>query len=100
MKVMRKIVYWGAGLICGWCIEYRTDIDPFFLIDSFSEQKELYGKEIKKPDEIEDWTEYYIVITVRHYNEIELMLKSRGLRKNKDYIWYQDFFSCHRPSVD
>ena len=99
-RVMKKIVYWGAGKIGIWCLEQHTDISPLFLIDSFSEQKMICGKEVKHPDEIKDWTAYYIVITKKKYQEIEAVLKSKGLQKNSDYSWYQDFFSCHRPSIE
>ncbi len=97
---MKKIVFWGSGKIGVWCLGQHADIVPLFLIDSFSEQKMVCGKEVKHPDEIEDWTLYYIVITTKKYQEIETILQGKGLHKNSDYSWYQDFFSCHRPRIE
>lgn len=93
---MREIIYWGAGDIGEQCFLQHPELMPAFFIDSFSEKKELFGKEIKRPDEIRDWSKYFVIITVKKGQEIENYLR---LYKNTDYMWYGDYFSCRVPSV-
>lgn len=89
----KGIVYWGIGRICKACLEQHVDIIPEFFIDSYSDRKLFCEKQVRHPDEVADWSAYYIVITVRDSKGIETELESRGLHKGKDFLGYREFFS-------
>jgi len=52
----------------------------------------LNGKEIKHPDQIDNWNGIYIIITTYYSSEIEKQLRNLGLEKYKDFISFQELF--------
>lgn len=99
----RKIVYWGTGAMCEVYLNRYPSIRPPFLIDSYSQNKMLYGRPVKQPHEIEDWSLYYIVImarTDRITNEISNILEEKGLERGKDFCSHRDIFIRDVPAID
>ena len=86
------IVYWGAGEIGKTCIRCHPEVKPEFIIDSYSEDNQYQGISIKRPFEVEEWSEIFVVITVEKRDEIEKYLAKRGLTFGKDYIGYENLF--------
>ncbi len=98
----KKIVYWGIGFICKLCLEQYYNIQPVLFIDSRSERDFFHGKPVKRPDEIEDWSSYYIIITIKSDDALEHIrgiLKAKGLKEGRDFGSYKDVFECSVPSV-
>lgn len=97
----RKLVYWGAGDIGRLCAEQYPDVKPDFFIDSNrgTEMRTYCGVPVKTPDEIEDWGEIFVVITLTAIGEIEKILQEKKLVRNNDYARYKDFFSVYNESL-
>ena len=88
----KGIVYWGIGRICKACLEQHVDIIPEFFIDSYSDRKLFCEKQVRHPDEVEDWSAYYIIITVRDSKGIETELEAGGFIKGRIF-WDTENFS-------
>ena len=83
----RKLVYFAAGQRCNEVLKvYQLPVE--FLLDNDKEKtgKLLDNIEIKNPIEIDDWSQYFIIVTCAQSTEIEHQLNSYGLHKNEDYI--------------
>lgn len=101
-NIHKKIVYWGIGNICQYCLEEYSDITPSFFIDSNSEKKSFFGKAVKYPDEICNWLDYFIIIVIKSNKakmEIQKYLENKGLHKGEDFDTYEVFFSCANPTI-
>lgn len=96
---MKKVlVYWGVGKICEACLEQYADVIPEFFIDIYSQKKYFHKKAVKRPDEIDNWDDYYIVIVIKKSKDAEKILENKGLHKGKDYLDYRNFYSLAKPS--
>ena len=95
----KKLVYWGTGKICSMCLKHYPDIKPEFFIDSYQESDSFHNISVKNPDEIINWDELFVVITISAYEEVEKILKSKSLKKNKDYAKYKDYFSQPKETL-
>lgn len=98
----KEIVYWGIGKICKFCLEQHSDIHPVFFIDSNSKKRIYSGKPVRSPEEMTDWSLYYIIITIKSDEAIENIreiLKQKGLKEGKDFCSYKDAFQCSNPSI-
>ena len=102
LGVGKKLVYWGTGKIANVCLEQFPDVRPLFFIDSYWNTTEKFHEtSVSRPNEIKNWDELFIVIVTesRCYEEIEVILKEKGLEKERDYISCKDFFGYHRKTV-
>lgn len=88
----KEIVYWGIGNICEHCLVSHSDIEPALFIDTFSSVEEYKGKRVLSPDQITDWSKYFVVITTIHFREIENILEGKQLKKGVDFCDYKTFF--------
>lgn len=82
----KKLLVWGTGQVAKRFIAYQRRYEPDFYIDSYRKEKDFDGKQIKKPEEIDDWEKYYIIIAVANDNEIRKYLSEKNLEEEKDYI--------------
>lgn len=101
MNHKEKLAYWGAGDIGKLCVEQYPDTKPDFFIDSNrgTEMFTYCDIPVKTPDEIEDWDQIFVVITLTAISEIERILQKKNLIRNKDFARYKDFFSVHKESL-
>ena len=98
----KTIVYWGIGNICKYCLKLHPEINPSFFIDSKFGNKNIGNKVVKFPNEISDWTQYYIVITIKSSKverEIQQYLEKKGLCKNINFSTYKEFFECEDITI-
>lgn len=101
-KTDKEIVYWGIGSICKMCIEHYPENVPSFFIDSNPGKRSFVGKEVKLPNEIINWWQYYIVITIKSSRasaEVQKYLERIGLRKDEDFCTYEEVFLCSNPTI-
>ncbi|MBY0011671.1 glycosyltransferase [Paenibacillus typhae] len=91
MRYSRKLVYFGAGKIGRDVLAEYPDLPVSFFLDNDGQNsgKFLLDKEIRHPDLIENWKDYYIIITT-YSLEIEKQLRDLGLQKYKDFINFQE----------
>lgn len=103
IRDQKKLVYWGTGRICQYCLEQHQDYSPLFFIDSRPRGGMFWGKPVKSVDEIIDWSEYYIVIVISSAVEtfkIQKYLERKGMHNGKDFCTYREIFSCTQPTVE
>lgn len=94
----RKLIYWGAGEVGRKCLSRYSHVRPQFILDSNPQEIADFHIKVINPDTIEDWKEYYIVITVENKSVIKGILEKKGLQENKDYKDYEVFFEI--PASD
>lgn len=88
----RPLVVWGAGGRGEKFYKSVNGRDIQFYIDRI--KKGIFcNKEIKKPEDIEKWNEYFVVITPAKNSEIVAWMEKRGLRKNIDFCTMHDYLS-------
>lgn len=85
----RKLVMWGTGTIAKWFHEQYGNYDFDFYIDSFNHAESFLGKEIKRPQEIQNWNELFVVIGVEKDGEIREKLQGLELQEYRDFARYQ-----------
>jgi sarcosine oxidase delta subunit len=95
----KKLIYWGTGNIGSICLKLYPDIIPQFFIDSHRESDMFYNIPVKKPENISNWDNLYIVVTTTAFQEIEKILNNKNLKRNENYIGYQEFFEVERNTV-
>lgn len=92
----RKIAVWGTGNMCSFLLEKMPQKAEIF-IDSYKKQDIFRGRPVFFPDEIEDWTQYYLIIAVMDDCEIRSRLRGLGLQEKTDYLGYREFLAL--PSM-
>ncbi len=95
----RQVVYWGVGRVCQRILRRYKKIEPEFFIDKFCQEKVMCGKMIKRPSEINDWSNMYVIITCWKVEEIEGELKNYGLKEKIDFGVFYDFFTFDNLTV-
>lgn len=88
----KEIVFWGTGNVCRQCLSEHPEVMPSFFIDSFSNQRYINGRKVKHPEEIVDWTNYFVVITIVEFESIEEILEEKKLKRNINFCDYKTFF--------
>ena len=99
-SIDRPVVYWGIGEICKNCLRHHPEVNPLFFIDSFSSLSEMDGKKVVKPDDINEWKKYYIVIAVDESVSIKKYLMEIGLEDGEDFSCYRPFFGLEYANPD
>ena len=92
----KKIIYWGIGKICQYCLECHPEVTPVFFVDSYLNCKVFKGKIVRHPEEIDCWTEYYVIVTIKANDakvKIQKFLEEKGLHKGSDFCTYKEYFS-------
>lgn len=98
----RKIVYWGAGFIGKCCLEYHPELNVAFFVDSNNGKSVIHGKEIKQPEQIKNWKNYFVIITVKNIEAVEQIsdyLMKMELIPDEDFCTYEKYFQCTQPLV-
>ena len=88
----RKLAFWGIGSICNQFIENNPHLIPNIFIDSNAYGQVFKGKHVIRPDEIDNFSLYKIIVTVNRPETIFDYLKEKGLRKNRDFYDYREYF--------
>ncbi|RRF94643.1 MAG: hypothetical protein DUD27_09235, partial [Lachnospiraceae bacterium] len=89
----KPILIWGAGRKGEAFIRWNKWFDVEKVIDSNPKEEKLFGYQIVKPNDIIDWKDYFIIVTVVKNDDIINFLESKGLVYNKDYCKFYDFMS-------
>lgn len=87
----RKLCLWGAGRMCKDILrKYSLPVD--YVIDNNKCQEDIEGIKVISPDEVEEWKDYFIIISCCYECEISKQLNRYGLKKNQDFVWAKDYF--------
>lgn len=92
LKGNRKLAYFGAGINC--CnLLHKYDLPVNVIIDNAEEKCgiELAGRRVICADKIQNWKDYFIIVTVQFPELIEEQLVSYGLVKGTDFILAVEF---------
>lgn len=85
----KEIIIWGTGRVAE---KYFSNfgVDIAFYVDS-DERKDIFNKKaVKRPEEIEDWTQYFVIIAVRECAEIEEYLMEHHMERNINFTKYDN----------
>ena len=89
----KKIVVWGTGGICSHILnkELQTRVEFFIDNDKKKASKEINGKKVVHPLQVESWEDYYIIIAIDNYTSVKNQLINLGMQEGKDFVWYRDW---------
>lgn len=82
----KEIVIWGTGNDSDFFSERFTKFQPKFYIDTYKGGIRFRNREVKFPDDMEDWTAFFVIVAVSRDQEIKQYLNNLGLTEGKDYI--------------
>lgn len=92
LRKNRKLAFWGFGDNGKQLLEYTLLSDIIIDNDPDKYHRTYMGISIIPSDEINNWKEYFIVVTPTSSRIIEDFLLQKGLQKGEDYILLNDFF--------
>ena len=89
----RKTVLFGAGQICRDILR-QHNLSVSCIVDNNASicGKQIKGIPVVHPNDIDNWKESFVMITCRESAEIEIQLRSYGLRKYEDYMLATEVF--------
>lgn len=92
--VKRKVVLWGTGRKCMKYITRASDFPIAFCIDNDETKRNtrIEGVLVKHASDVDDWKQYFIIITPVKGGEIRKQLESYGLKYAEDFAWGTDVF--------
>lgn len=94
----RKLAFWGIGAELRYFQE-NVVLENDINIDGNIDKRDMLidGKRIVYSGDIQDWENYFIVVTtMKYYPEISEMLQEKGLQEEKDYIYYRKLLPTER----
>ena len=98
VKGNRKLAYFGAGAKCQDMLKMMLELRADAIIDN-SREKEgtfkaagLYKVQVVHTSSIDDWSQYFVVVTCMNTDTIEQQLIGLGLQKGRDFVLAKDWF--------
>ncbi len=98
----RQIAFWGSGEELNYFQE-NVSLNNDLYIDSNRNKcgKFINGKKVVHPDDIQNWKEYFVVITtLKYYPEISMILHDKCLYENSDYVFYRKLLPKERKLAE
>lgn len=91
-KINMKKVVWGTGWVAAKYVGTLKNDDISFFIDSDEKKRGtvFLGRNVRLPDEIECWEELNIYIQHNFYEEIAVLLRTKGLVEGKHFREYEE----------
>lgn len=93
----RKIAVWGTGNRCKFLLSHNLPWEPDLFIDSYKKQDTFMNVPVAAPENIMDWSLYFVIIAIEKDQEIRDRLSGCGLKEKEDYMGFQQFLEL--PSV-
>lgn len=91
----KKCFCLGTGGYCQYFLQ-ETDLYPDAFLDNHAKDRDkLYDLPILHPSQIEDWSNSFVIITVKKSEVIAAMeqqLQGYGLKKDEDYLVGPEYF--------
>lgn len=85
----KKILIWGTGKMCCLLLEHEFPWSVEAFIDTYKKQEIFMERPVFLPEEIVDWSPYYVIIAVDQDQEIIDQLLGYGMEENRDFIGYR-----------
>lgn len=82
----KPYLVWGTGLRAKKFVDLNKNYDIQFFVDTYNEDKIFEGRDIKKPVEIKNWNDYFVIIGVMDDLDIRKYLDDKGMHEKTDYI--------------
>ena len=89
----KRNIVWGTGSRAYKFFEWNNSYEIDFCIDSYNNRNTFFGKKVVKPNQIRNWEDYFIIISVSDDSDIKLFLLEKGLVENRDFCNMQDIIS-------
>lgn len=89
----RSVILFGAGNQCRQLVE-DINLFPQIIVDNDLNKsgEEIKGIKIVHAEAIDDWSEYFVIVTCTVTDEIEQQLEHIGLKREEDYILAKDYY--------
>lgn len=87
----RKLAFWGVGAELRY-FQKNITLENEVYIDGNINKRDTFidGKQVIYSGDIQDWNDYFIVITtMKYYPEISEILHNKGLKEERDYVYYR-----------
>lgn len=85
----RKLAVWGTGEIAERLSKWNKDYKIQQYIDNYKRSDFFDDVPVTSPEQIKDWSEYFVVIAVGKNAEIKRQLCTLGMVPGEDFIDYQ-----------
>lgn len=85
----RKLAVWGTGQIADFFTKWNQCYEVAAYFDNHKSAETFYGNPVIRPEQVNDWKEYFIVIAVTKDEDIRAQLQALGLRQGEDFVGYQ-----------
>lgn len=85
----RKLAVWGTGQIADFFTKWNQCYEVAAYFDNHKSAESFYGNPVIRPEQVNDWKEYFIVIAVTKDEDIRAQLQALGLRQGEDFLGYQ-----------
>lgn len=85
----RKLAVWGTGQIADFFTKWNQCYEVAAYFDNHKSAESFYGNPVIRPEQVNDWKEYFIVIAVTKDEDIRAQLQALGLRQGEDFVGYQ-----------
>lgn len=82
----KPVVVWGTGINAKKLLTASPEFKISFFIDAKKAIKEFCGYEVKRPEEIDNWSDYFVIISFARDAEAIDYLEERGFVYPRDYI--------------
>ena len=90
----RKLLLFGAGY---WCRELMENMEllPILIADNDEKKstERIGGIKVIYAKTVNNWSDYYVIVTCAVTDEIEQQLESLGLKKEEDYVLAKEYLA-------
>ena len=81
----KRTVVWGTGLLAKLYMDDHPELDVYFFIDSYANRSVFKGRRVLRPELVNEWERYKILILVEKNSTICSYLDNKGLKEGVDY---------------
>ena len=81
----KRTVVWRTGLLAKLYMDDHPELDVYFFIDSYANRSVFKGRRVLRPELVNEWERYKILILVEKNSTICSYLDNKGLKEGVDY---------------
>lgn len=89
----KPMLVWGCGRKGEQFFHWNTAYEVEAYLDKAPQGDDFFGYPCRKPETIQNWSRYFVVIAVAHNAEICDFLERQGGRRYRDFCTYEDIES-------
>lgn len=85
----KKLAIWGTGTIAKEFYSYSVNMNVACYIDTYKNKERFFDIPVVKPDDIENWEDFFVIIAVVKDEEIRNVLGKKGFIEKENFVGYQ-----------